>query len=145
MRKLSTLAFALAFASPTAALSQDTIVTVDLWSIGPELASELHLDLDDLPESVELSADLAAEVCGVGLASLGENCVAIISTAELIAAIEDSEGDGAAANGNSARQFAPGQQDGAAKDFAPGQQEGDARDHAPGQVKKDSGSDDTTD
>lgn len=49
------------------------------------------------------------------------------------------DGDGEVANPNSAKANAPGQLKGdgeSARDYAPGQQDGDAKDSAPGQVKK---------
>jgi hypothetical protein len=135
MRKLPLLAFAAAMSASPLALAQDSLITVDLSGISEELATQLDVDIDDVPETIELSADLAAAVCGVEVATLEDSCVAIAATTDLIAEIEsDDEGDDASAN--SAREFAPGQQDGPAKDFAPGQQEGDAKDHAPGQMKK---------
>lgn len=137
MRKLASLTFAAALTFSTAAFAQTDTVTVDLSGISDDLAAELGIDVDDLPSSIDLPADVAAEVCGADVASLGDTCVAIVSTGDLTTAIE-SEIDGAEGNGaeNSAREFAPGQQDGPARDAAPGQQDGPAKDFAPGQVKK---------
>ncbi|HTO28597.1 MAG TPA: hypothetical protein VL017_08405, partial [Devosia sp.] len=66
--------------------------------------------------------------------ALGETCVAVTATDALGTAIEEEDEGGS--NQNSARQFAPGQQDGPARDFAPGHQDGPAKDSAPGQLKK---------
>ncbi len=140
MRTLSLFAFAAAMSTSTLALAQDALVTVDLSGISAELATQLNVDLDDVPETIEVSADLAAAICGVEIGSLEDSCVAITVTTELLAAIESDDADDEAAT-NSAREFAPGQQDGPAKDFAPGQQDGNAKDHAPGQVKKNSDAD----
>jgi hypothetical protein len=134
MHKLSAITLAATMALSTAAFGQAASVAVDLSGISADLAAELGIDADDLPTSIDLSAELAAEVCGVELGSIGDTCVATISNADLIIAIEDEIGEGE--KGNSAREFAPGQQEGEAKDAAPGQQDGDAKDFAPGQVKK---------
>lgn len=134
MYKLASLALvgALAFAGPASA--QDVTVMVDIAGITADLAADLGLDIDDLPSSVELSAEAAAEACGVDVNALGDTCVAITATDALSAAIEDDEEGGPSEN--SAREFAPGQQDGPARDAAPGHQDGPAKDSAPGQVKK---------
>ncbi len=134
MYKLASLALvgALAFAGPASA--QDDTVMVDIAGITADLAADLGLDIDDLPSSVELSAEAAAEACGVDVNALGDTCVAITATDALSAAIEDDEEGGPSEN--SAREFAPGQQDGPARDAAPGHQDGPAKDSAPGQVKK---------
>ena len=144
MRTLSLFAFAAVMSTSTLALAQDGLVTVNLSGINADLATQLNVDIDDVPETIEVSADLAAAVCGVELTSLEDSCVAIAATTELLAAIESGEADDGAGT-NSAREFAPGQQDGPAKDFAPGQQEGDAKDHAPGQLKKNADADSETD
>lgn len=144
MRTLSLFAFAAVMSTSTLALAQDGLVTVNLSGINADLATQLNVDIDDVPETIEVSADLAAAVCGVELTSLEDSCVAIAATTELLAAIESGEADDGVGT-NSAREFAPGQQDGPAKDFAPGQQEGDAKDHAPGQVKKNADADSETD
>ncbi len=132
MRLLSALTFAAAMTLSTAAFAQTDTVSVDLSGISADLAAELGIELDELPTSIDLPADVAAEVCGLDVGTLGESCVAIVSTADLTAAIESEIDDG----GNSARDFAPGHQEGPARDAAPGQQDGDAKDFAPGQVKK---------
>ena len=133
MNKLSALAFgAAALTLSTAALAQTQTVTVDLSGISQDLADELGIEVDDLPETIDLSAELAAAVCDVDLETIADTCVASVSTADLAAAIEsDLDSDD-----NSAREFAPGQQEGPAREAAPGQQDGDAKDFAPGQVKK---------
>ena len=138
MRKLSVLAFGVALTFSTAAFAQTQTVTVDLSAVSAELAAELGIDVDDVPATIDLSADIAAQVCGIDVETIGDSCVASVSTAGLAAAIESDLGD----NDNSARQFAPGQQEGPAREAAPGQQDGDAKDSAPGQMKK---SDDATD
>lgn len=140
MHKLTSLALvgALIFAPP--AFAQDDTVTVDIAGVTADLAASLGLDVDDLPSSVELSAEAAAEACGVDVSALGDTCVAVMATDALGAAIEDQDDDDSNGNGpneNSAREFAPGQQDGPARDSAPGHQDGDAKDSAPGQMKKD--------
>lgn len=134
MHKLTCLALAgtLVFATP--AFAQDDTVTVDIAGVTADLAAALGIDVDDLPSSVELSAEAAAEACGVDVNALGETCVAVTATDALGAAIEEEDEGGP--NQNSARQFAPGQQDGPARDFAPGHQDGPAKDSAPGQLKK---------
>lgn len=134
MHKLSAITLAATMALSTAAFGQATTVAVDLSGISADLAAELGIDADDLPTSIDLSAELAAEVCGVELGSIADTCVATISNADLIIVIEDEIDEGG--KGNSAREFAPGQQGADAKDAAPGQQDGDAKDFAPGQVKK---------
>lgn len=134
MRRVTTLTFAAALAFSTSAFAQGELITVDLSDISADLATELDVDVDDVPTSIELSADLAAEVCDVDVATITDSCVAVMSTADLIAAIEDGEN-------NSAREFAPGHQDGPAVEFAPGQQDGPAKDFAPGQVKEDKAGD----
>jgi hypothetical protein len=96
----------------------------------------LGIDVDDLPTSVELSAEAAAEACGVDVSALGDICVAITSTDALAGAVDDGEEEEGGPSENSAREFAPGQQDGPARDSAPGHQDGDAKDSAPGQMKK---------
>ena len=133
MNKLTALAFGAAVLTlSTAALAQTQTVTVDLSGISQDLAEELGIEIDDLPETIDLSADLAAAVCNVDIETIADACVASVSTADLTAAIEtDLDSDD-----NSAREFAPGQQEGPARDAAPGQQDGDAKDFAPGQVKK---------
>ena len=130
MRKLSVLAFGVALTFSTAAFAQTQTVTVDLSAVSAELAAELGID--DVPATIDLSADIAAQVCGIDVETIGDSCVASVSTADLAAAIESDLGD----NDNSARQFAPGQQEGPAREAAPGQQDGDAKDSAPGQMKK---------
>lgn len=138
MRKLAILSFATSLLLSGAALAQETIV-VDLSGISADLAAELGVDADAVPGTVTVSAEVAADVCGIAVEDLSATCAALSASADLVAAIEadldgdDGNGNG---NGNSASQFAPGQQDGPAKDFAPGQQEGDAKDSAPGQLKK---------
>ena len=133
MNKLSALAFgAAALTLSTAALAQTQMVTVDLSGISQDLADELGIEVEDLPETIDLSADLAAAVCDVDLETIADTCVASVSTADLVATIESDLDSG----DNSAREFAPGQQDGPAREAAPGQQDGDAKDFAPGQVKK---------
>ena len=144
MRTISLFAFAAAISTSSLAIAQDALVTVDLSGISAELATQLDIDLEDIPETIEVSAELAAAVCGVEVASLEDSCVAIAATTELLAAIESDDTDDGVGT-SSAREFAPGQQDGPAKDFAPGQQDGDAKDHAPGQMKKNSDADTETD
>jgi hypothetical protein len=135
MRKLTILTFAAALTLSSAALAQDRTVSVDLSGISDDLAEQLGLDVDDLPDSILVSAETAAEACGVELESIGESCLATTATDDLESAITEE----ISAGSNSAKEFAPGQQDGDAKDFAPGQQDGDAKDFAPGQQKKDDG------
>lgn len=133
MRKLSAIAFAVAFATAAPAFAQTETVSVDLSGISADLAAALGIDSDDLPTSIDLSADIAAQVCDVDVGTIGDSCVAVVSTDGLISAVEselDEDGN------NSAREFAPGQQEGPARDAAPGQQDGDAKDFAPGQQKK---------
>lgn len=144
MRTLSLIAFAAAMSTSSLAIAQDALVSVDLSGISAELATQLDIDLEDVPETIEVSAELAAAVCGVEIVSLEDSCVAIAATTELLAAIESDDTDDGVGT-SSAREFAPGQQDGPAKDFAPGQQDGDAKDHAPGQMKKNSDADTETD
>ena len=136
MRKLATLSLATSLLLSSAALAQDTIV-VDLTGISADIATELGLDADEVPGTVSVSADLAAEVCGIAVGDLGATCTATTISADLTAAIEaDIDDEDMTGSENSAREFAPGQQDGPAKDSAPGQQEGHAKDSAPGQLKK---------
>ena len=144
MRTLSLFAFAAAISTSSLAMAQDALVTVDLSGVSAELATQLDIDLEDVPETIEVSAELAAAVCGVEIASLEDSCVAIAATTELLAAIESDDTDDGVGT-SSAREFAPGQQDGPARDFAPGQQDGDAKDHAPGQMKKNTNADTETD
>jgi hypothetical protein len=132
MRKLPLVAFAAALTISTAVFAQTETVTVDLSSISDELAAELGIDVDDLPTSIDLPPELAAEVCGVELETIADTCVASVSTEDLVTAIEELDDS----NNNSAREFAPGQQEGPANEAAPGHQDGDAKDFAPGQVKK---------
>ena len=131
---------ALSFGALTggATFAQDAgLVTVDISGISADVAAQLGEDFDDLPGTIALSAEAAADACGVDVTDLGDSCTAINVTSELTAAVEDSfEDDGQGAD-NSAREFAPGQQDGPARDFAPGQQDGPANESAPGQQKKD--------
>lgn len=136
MYKLTSLALAGAFALATPAFAQDATVTVDIAGITADLAAELGIEVDNLPSSVQLSAEAAAEACGVDVSALGDTCVAVTSTAAVSAAVEDDLDEDGGPNENSAREFAPGQQDGPARDFAPGHQDGDAKDSAPGQLKK---------
>lgn len=136
MRKLATLAFAALLGTSTAAMAQDNLVTVNLGGISADLASELGIDYTELPSSIRLSAELAAEVCGIEVGSLTDSCDATTVTTDLVAEVDDELDGPGNRNNNSAARFAPGQQDGHAKDFAPGQQDGNARDHAPGQLKK---------
>ena len=144
MRTISLFAFAAAISTSSLAIAQDALVTVDLSGISAELATQLDIDLEDIPETIEVSAELAAAVCGVEVASLEDSCVAIAATTELLAAIESDDADDGVGT-NSARGFAPGQQEGPARDFAPGLQDGDAKDHAPGQVKKNTDAETETD
>jgi hypothetical protein len=144
MRTISSLAFAAAMSTSSLAIAQDARVTVDLSGISAELATQLDIDLEAIPQTIEVSAELAAAVCGVEVTSLADSCVAIAVTTDLLAAIEGDDADDGVGP-NSAREFAPGQQDGPARDFAPGQQGGDAKDHAPGQVKKNTTADAETD
>ena len=134
MHKLSAITLAATMALSTAAFGQATTVAVDLTDISADLAAELGIDVDDLPTSIDLPAELAAEICAVEPETIADTCRASISNADLIAAIEGEVDEGV--NDNSARAFAPGQQEGHARDAAPGQQDGDAKDFAPGQVKK---------
>ena len=139
MRKLVALSFATSLLLSGAALAQETIV-VDLSGLRADLAGDLGIDADDVPGTITVSPEVAAEVCGIAVGDLSATCAAVFGSAELTAAIEaelDGDGNGNGnANANSASEFAPGQQDGDAKDFAPGQQDGDAKDSAPGQLKK---------
>lgn len=140
MHKLSALMFGAALALSTAAFAQTPTVTVDLSPISAALAEELGIEVDDLPTTIDLSADIAAEVCGVEIGTIADSCVASVATDDLTAVIESELGD----DNDSAREFAPGQQEGSAREAAPGQQGGDAKDFAPGQVKKaDTGVDDS--
>ncbi|MBW4653394.1 MAG: hypothetical protein KME20_10235 [Kaiparowitsia implicata GSE-PSE-MK54-09C] len=132
MRKLPLVALAAALTISTAVFAQAETVAVDLSSISEELSAELGIDVDDLPSSIDLPAALAAEVCGVEVDTIADTCVASVSTDDLVAAINEMDDS----NDNSAREFAPGQQEGPANEAAPGQQDGDAKDFAPGQVKK---------
>lgn len=134
MLKLTSLALAGAIMFAPAAFAQEDTVTVDIAGVTADLAASLGFDVDDLPSSVEVSAEAAAEACGVDVSALGDTCVAVTATDALGAAIEDQDDNGP--NENSAREFAPGQQDGPARDSAPGHQDGDAKDSAPGQMKK---------
>ena len=134
MHKLTSLALVGALVLAAPAFAQDGTVTVDIAGITADLAADLGLNIDDLPSSVELSAEAAAEACGVDLNALGDTCVAVTATDALSAAIEDDDEGGPSEN--SAREFAPGQQDGPARDSAPGHQDGHAKDSAPGQLKK---------
>jgi len=134
MRKIAPLTLAAALAFSAGAFAQESTITVDLSGISADLATELGIDVDDVPGSVELSAALAATVCGGTADTVSDPCIAIVSTPDLIAALDEDDDESAP---NSARAFAPGQQDGPARDFAPGQQEGHAKDSAPGQMKKD--------
>jgi hypothetical protein len=68
----------------------------------------------------------------VEVETIADTCVASVSTEDLVAAINEETAD----SNNSAREFAPGQQEGPANEAAPGHQDGDAKDFAPGQVKK---------
>jgi type IV secretory pathway TrbL component len=141
MRMLPALSLAAAMTFSTAAFAQPETVSVDLSGVSAELAAQLGIDADDLPSSINLSAAIAAEVCGVELETIGATCTAANLTADLTTAIENElDNDDDADNGNSAensaREFAPGQQEGSARDAAPGQQDGHAKDFAPGQVKK---------
>ena len=133
MRKLPLVALAAALTISTAVFAQAETMTVDLSSISEELAAELGVDVDDLPSSIDLPAELAAEVCGVEGDTIADTCVASASTDDLVTAIHEEIDD---SNNNSAREFAPGQQEGPANEAAPGQQDGDAKDFAPGQVKQ---------
>ena len=90
----------------TAAFAQTQTVTVDLSTISADLAAELGIDVDDVPATMDLSADIATQVCGIDVETVGDSCVASISTADLAAAIEGDLSD----NDNSAREFAAGQQ-----------------------------------
>ncbi|SMQ70982.1 hypothetical protein SAMN06295905_1923 [Devosia lucknowensis] len=130
MRSLSVLALAATLMTAPAALAQDS-VAVDLSYIGARLATELGIAPTDLPARVTVSRAIAADVCGIEDSRLGTGCRAIVTSPALLLAVELIVGDG-----NSARSFAPGQQDGPARDFAPGQQDGPARNSAPGQLKK---------
>lgn len=136
MNKFTLVAFVATIATAPIATAQDSLITVDLSGINTELAADLNVDLDEVPETVELTADLAAQVCGIEVSLLSETCVAIVSTADLLLAVQEDQGTVGGSSGNSAREFAPGQQDGPAKDYAPGQQEGATKDSAPGQMKK---------
>lgn len=135
MKKLAALALAATFLTSSAALAQEPIV-VDLSAISADIASELNIDVDDVPGTISLSADAAAEACGLALADLQPTCVAVSATEDVLVLIEANDDENGKGAENSAREFAPGQQDGDAKDFAPGQQDGDAKDSAPGQQKK---------
>jgi hypothetical protein len=132
MRKLPLVALAAALTISTAVFAQAETVAVDLSSISEELSAELGIDVDDLLSSIDLPAALAAEVCGVEVETIADTCVASVSTDDLVAAINEMDDS----NDSSAREFAPGQQEGPANEAAPGQQDGDAKDFAPGQVKK---------
>lgn len=143
---------ALALSAAPALAQDDPLINVDLTGITADLAAELGVDTGEIPTAIDLPASLAAEVCGVdaGLLTEGDTCIATTITDPLIVDLggdpdddgDDDEGEGNGnASENSAREFAPGQQDGPARDFAPGQQDGPAKDFAPGQVKKDNGND----
>lgn len=139
MRKFQTLLVVSAFACAPAALAQETTIIVDLSGISADLATQLEVEITQLPTTVTLSPEFAAVVCGVDAGSLTDSCTAVTSSAELTAQIESElEGDDEGET-SSAAAFAPGHQEGKARDFAPGQQEGPATDYAPGQVKKDDG------
>lgn len=138
MRRLSILAFAAGLLASSAALAQDTVV-IELSGVRADLATQLNVGVGQVPDTVSLSTNFAAQVCGIeDPATLESVCTAVRITPELLTVLQASIGDGNNGNGNnnSAREFAPGQQDGPAKDSAPGQQEGAAKDSAPGQVKK---------
>lgn len=133
MRKIKAIVFAAALAMPAMAFAQTDTVTVNLAGISADVAAELGVKTNKVPGTVDLSAALAAEACGLDATTITGSCDAVISTVSLIDAIEDQDGN---ASEHSARQFAPGHQDGPARAFAPGQQDGNASDSAPGQVKK---------
>jgi hypothetical protein len=146
MRSLFPLAVLASLLTVSVAQAQETVV-VDLTQINAELAADLGIETTALPPSVVLTADAAAEACGVDIGTLGDTCLATTATDDIFAALDrddgegevPGDGEGGTPNANSAREFAPGQQDGPARDHAPGQQDGPARDHAPGQVKKNAG------
>jgi len=123
-----------ALAGPAFAQEGDATITVDISGLSADFAGDLGVGVGRIPDTVMVSADVAAEVCGVDVSTLtdGSTCTATSTSDELSAAVEDE----VSAEDNSARSFAPGQQEGAAKDSAPGQQEGPAKDSAPGQMKK---------
>lgn len=173
MKKINSSLFALALAAgsfSSAALAQDdATVMVDVSTLSPEIAAELGIDAHTVPAFVDLSLDAALDACGLDADDFGDitSCEAFSITADLLAAVEaerDGDGDGDTgdgdvddgeggdedgsddANPNSARDFAPGQQDGPANEFAPGHQDGPANESAPGQLKKNADqSDDETD
>lgn len=143
MRKLQAIMAVSALACAPAALGQETTIIVDLSGISADLATELEIEVEDVPTTIDLSPDIAAIVCGLDAGSLTGGCTAITSSAELVVVLEDElDGD---EDSNSAAAFAPGQQEGHARDFAPGQQDGPATDFAPGQVKKVEADDDGID
>ena len=133
MRKIKAIVFAAALAMPAMAFAQTDTVAVNLSDISADVAAELGINAHRVPDMVDLSAEQAAEVCDLDVETISGSCDAVTSTSSLIAAIEDQDGN---ASEHSARQFAPGQQDGPARDSAPGHQDGNASDSAPGQVKK---------
>lgn len=156
MMKINTSLFALALVAgslSSAALAQDdATVLVDVSHLSPEIAAELGIDAHTVPAFVDLSLDAALEACDLDADDFGDitSCEAFSITADLLAAVEAGDdgdgdiedGDGGGedgsdnANANSARDFAPGQQDGPANEFAPGHQDGPANESAPGQLKK---------
>lgn len=133
------LSFSLGALAAGATFARDaSLVTVDISGISADVAAQLGDDFDDLPGIITLSADAAADACDVEVADLGDSCPAIHVTSDLTDAVEASfEGDGGGEGANnSAREYAPGHQDGPARDFAPGHQDGPANESAPGQQKK---------
>jgi hypothetical protein len=116
------------------AFAQEATVNVDISGLSKDFAGDLGVGVGRVPDTVAVSAAVAADVCGVDIGSLtdGSSCTAISTSDELSAIVDDE----VSAEDNSARAFAPGQQEGAARDSAPGQQEGAAKDSAPGQMKK---------
>jgi hypothetical protein len=135
-------AFAISAFAGAALAQEETSVTVDLSGLSKDFSGALSVGVGRVPDTVSVSADIAAAACGVDASSLssGSTCTAVTTTPELTVVVEDE----ISATDNSAREFAPGQQEGDAKASAPGQLEQPAMDSAPGHLKNATDDDETS-
>ena len=128
---------------PTAAFAQSTDDMVCLITFGSAEEAVAGADTTALSGAYLPRVEAEAQAAASG----GLSALFDYSTQYPVNADEQSfcEGptfnpdDGAAANPNSAKEYAPGQMEGdgeSAKDLAPGHQDGAAKDSAPGQKKK---------
>lgn len=73
--------------------AQEALVSVDLSNLHTQMASNLDIEADEIPMTLQLPVSMAADVCGVGAESLSGACAATDMMWATHYAIKDIEGD----------------------------------------------------